>query len=427
MYGGIKVKTLKNKTVRALGALFVCAAFAFGMTACSNGSDTQVVYVPVAKYTVTISSGMTNGSVTADKTSAAKDETVTLAISPASGYKLDTLAVTAEGGASVAVSGTGNSRTFAMPAQDVTVSATFAVTFGLWPQTIKADSVTVNESETETHGAFTYCKGSDGEWYAKIKENAYIYSDGEYKYSDGTTVAQSSANSYKWFKVEPIKWLVLTTDYNGTGKKLLLSEKILANCAYYDYFNVNRTVSEATVYPNNYEHSKVRAFLNGISYQKKADGSAEQAACDDFLNKGFLQSAFTAEELAKIVETTVDNSAGSTIDSGYNLKSADFYACANTSDKVFLLSEREVTTSAYGFAAYDAQGEGNKRIRFPTDYAKASGAYQNATEDMGGWWWLRSPAYGGLVHYVNSYGRANNTFYAAQDDGCVVPALCVSN
>ena len=234
------MKTLKNKTVRALGALFVCAAFAFGMTACSNGSDTQVVYVPVAKYTVTISSGMTNGSVTADKTSAAKDETVTLTISPASGYKLDTLSVTAEGGASVAVSGTGNSRTFAMPAKSVTVTATFAalppaasgaytpagtttingtqydlVTFGLWPQTVKADGVTVNDSKTKTAGEFTYCKGSDGEWYAKLSD--------------------------KYYKVEPIKWRVLTTGiatgYNGTGKKLLLAESVLIGKRYAEIFN----------------------------------------------------------------------------------------------------------------------------------------------------------------------------------------------
>lgn len=420
MYGGIKVKTLKNKTVRALGALFVCAAFAFGMTACSNGSDTQVVYVPVAKYTVTISSGMTNGSVTADKTSAAKDETVTLTISPASGYKLDTLSVTAEGGASVAVSGTGNSRTFAMPAKSVTVTATFAalppaasgaytpagtttingtqydlVTFGLWPQTVKADGVTVNDSKTKTAGEFTYCKGSDGEWYAKLSD--------------------------KYYKVEPIKWRVLTTGiatgYNGTGKKLLLAESVLIGKRYAEIFN-------------NYQNSEIRKWLNG--------NANSDAASDYSGSGGFLKTAFTAEEQAIIQDTSVINNAHSTNpdanatqwNSGNNL----YASSTPTTDKVFLLSEQEVTTSAYGFDVYNAyKGDGthneSARIRQTTDYAKASGANQSSTAGMGGWWWLRSPLFdnGNIARNVNYNGNAYHNYYVNYDDGGVVPALCVSN
>lgn len=353
----------KNGLPRDCAALVLCAAFAFGMAACSNSSDNSA--------------------------------------------------------ALLALAGTGSGGT-----QDPVFTPVYE-TLGSWPQTVKVDSVTVNESETKTAGAFTYCKGSDGQWYAKIKENAC---GSGYKYSDGTTVARSSANSYKWFKVEPIKWLVLTTNYNGTGKKLLLSEKILANCAYYDYYNVNRTVSEATVYPNNYEHSKVRAFLNGISYQKKDSDSVEQAACDDFLNKGFLQSAFTAEELAKIVETTVDNSADSTTASGDNFIKDASYACANTSDKVFLLSAREATNGEYGFLAYYRDDTGNARIRPTTDYVKASGAYQTPKEGPGGWWWLRSPvADGRYARNVGDYGRANDSTSVSITYYGVVPALCVSN
>ena len=105
------------------------------------------------------------------------------------------------------------------------------VCFGDWPKTIKAAGITVNESKSVQVGANTYYKGSDGAWYAKQQENAYHTG---YSYSDNTAVAQSSAGSYKYFKVEPIKWRVVTTDYNGSGKKLLLAENILINGTYYD-------------------------------------------------------------------------------------------------------------------------------------------------------------------------------------------------
>ena len=56
-----------------------------------------------------------------------------------------------------------------------------------------------------------------------------------------------------------------------------------------------------------------------------------------------------------------------------------------------MLSEQEATKAAYGFAVYDEYGEDNTRIRVTTDYAKATGAYQDSTAGYGGWWWLRSP------------------------------------
>ena len=350
------------KEMRLLAALAVCGALAFGVSACSNSSGNSAASL-------------------------------------------------------VGLSGGGT--------QDPVFTPVYE-TFGSWPQTVMAAGVTVNESETEIHGALTYCKGSDGAWYVKRFENS---SDGICKYSDGTTVKESSANSYKWFKVEPIKWRVLTANYNGTGKKLLLAEKILANCKYYDYKDVNRSVSAATVYPNNYEHSKVRAFLNGLSYKQKQASDGAQNECDDFLNKGFLQSAFTPAELAKIADTSVDNSADGTADSGNNLPKSTDYACGNTNDKVFLLSEREATNSEYGFPAYKRGGTGNARIRKATDYAMASGAYQSAYAGNGGQWWIRSPnaASASTVRHIGGGGHADlNTIVNDESTG-LVPALCVSD
>ena len=258
------------------------------------------------------------------------------------------------------------------------------VTFGLWPQTIKADSVTVDTNVNEHHGAFTYCKGSDGEWYVKQAEKAY---GNDYKYSDGTTTVGQGGTSEKWFKVEPIKWRVLATNYGGA--KLLLAESILTGGVPYYLNTSSRTIGGATVYANNYKYSTIRAWLNG-AYE--ADDTQDKTHA----GKGFLQSAFTAAQQAAIKTTTVDNSARSTNpdanatqwNSGENQYASD----TPTSDKIFLLSEKEVTASAYGFAAYDSYGAGNKRIRVTTDFAKATGAYQNSNAGLGGWWWRRSPS-----------------------------------
>lgn len=305
-------------------------------------------------------------------------------------------------------------------------------TFGDWPQTIKAGSVTVDETKSVTMGYMTYYLGSDGNYYAKCKENGYPYTNGK-TYSNGYRVSEASANFERYFKVEPIKWRVLNP--SADGNKILLAESILtANVAYYDYSDVNRTIGGETVYPNNYEHSKIRAYLNGLSYAVKATDSAEQTTDSTYKGKGFLQTAFTARAQRLIATTTVDNSAASTNpasnasqwNSGTNEN-----ACEDTSDKIFLLSEKEATTTDYRFTAYNQRGKGNSRIRATTDYAKANYAYQGVEDDgygFGGNWWLRSPDY---RYSKNSYLIEDTGIAISYDSvelNClgVVPALSIS-
>ena len=91
-------------------------------TAQPETQATPTTPAPVVTYTVTIADGITNGTVTASKTSGiAEGETITLTITPATDYELDTISA----GTGVTLNGTGNTRTFAMPAANVTVTATF--------------------------------------------------------------------------------------------------------------------------------------------------------------------------------------------------------------------------------------------------------------------------------------------------------------
>ena len=72
----------------------------------------------------------TNGTVALDKTAAKAGETVTLTLTPANGYETVSVRAyrTGSESTSVALSGTGNSRSFTMPAYGVTVAATFGKT-----------------------------------------------------------------------------------------------------------------------------------------------------------------------------------------------------------------------------------------------------------------------------------------------------------
>lgn len=360
-------------------------------------------------YSITIDA--TNGSVTADKETANYGDKVTLTITPDPGYKLSVVAVTPSGEESFFAHGDDVSRTFTMPANNVTVKATFEavptasgaytplakgtdgsvgtsgtyVTFGLWPQTIKTDNVTVDEScESKTVGEFTYYKGNDNQWYAKVSD--------------------------KYYKVEPIKWRVLATEYNGKIKNLLLAESVLIGRCYGE----NKTI---------YQNSEIRKWLNS--------NENTDAVSDHNSSGGFFKTAFTGGEQSKIVALSIDNSVRSTYpdsDSSYheNIYASDI----PTTDKVFLLSCREVTKSDYGFADSDVKDK--NRIRQATDYAKAIGEPYRISGGKYVSWLLRSPKviYNSNAGYftrsiVGEEGYVSGSGYNPSFG--VVPALYVGN
>lgn len=80
---------------------------------------------PAPTYAIAIAEGIENGTVAADVETAEEGATVTLTATPAEGYKLEAITVTA-GEASVEVTEAEGAYTFVMPAAAVTVSATFA-------------------------------------------------------------------------------------------------------------------------------------------------------------------------------------------------------------------------------------------------------------------------------------------------------------
>ena len=300
------------------------------------------------------------------------------------------------------------------------------VYFGDWPQTIKAQNIEIDETDSMTMGDFTYYKGSDDNWYVKCVVSVYAP---DYTYSDGSIIESYTT---KYFKVEPIKWRVLNPTATGTEKKTLLAENILTEETYYFYNDSSpyRSLNGTKIEPNNYKYSNIRAYLNGINNQFITDngGSNNDYRDIDWSNKGFLYSAFTASAISLIAESKVDNSVNSTYPDGY-AGNGNIYACDDTNDKIFLLSLQQITSSALGFANDNSNETGNARIRLTTDFAKANYALQNANAGYGGIWWLRSPYSNAHdnAHYVQHDGKVDSRTYRRVSGNSfgVVPALCL--
>lgn len=213
------------------------------------------------------------------------------------------------------------------------------VYFGSYPQTLKASSVTIDASSVDGNG---YYLGSDGERYAKVTAKKDCYGNSsKYTFSNGSSI---SAGTTYYFKVEPIKWKILSS---SNGKLTLYAEDIIEQ---------SRWDSSVIL---NYKTSTIRSFING-----------------DFLN-----GAFSSEEQAMIQTTTVDNGTSTVPSAGASC------VCENTTDKVFLLSYKDVINGGtYEFT-------NSSRMKQATDFAKANGLYvsvSSVTSENQTMYWTRS-------------------------------------
>lgn len=236
-------------------------------------------------------------------------------------------------------------------------------------------------------------------WYIDLT-NATDEYRGVYFYSYRPSfTTSSSSNTYQddngynrgtvyWFKYEPITWRVLDVQSN---RAFLMADLVLDSQDYH-YSWDERTIGGSTVYANNYKESHIRSWLNS----------------------NFYNTAFTAAEKARIQTTIVDNSVASTGDD------PNQYACANTSDKVFLLSYAEATSATYGFSTYYA----SRQLK-PSAYAQSQGVQTFSNGNS--CWWLRSPDY--ISDYDARYVSSGGDIYYGSvyyTNRGVVPALWIS-
>ena len=138
------------------------------------------------------------------------------------------------------------------------------------------------------------------------------------------------------------------------------------------------------------------------------DVTWETCTLREWLNNNFINSAFTAEEKAKISTVTV-----------YADKNPDYSTNPGnaTQDQVFLLSITEVNKYFSSNSARQCE---------PTDYAVANGAYVNSSNGNCRWW-LRSPGYNrntAAFDYIDGVVYEGGD-YVSSDRTAVRPALWI--
>lgn len=265
-------------------------------------------------------------------------------------------------------------------ARAVTVGAAYS--FGEYPQTRVTVTATLNALNTLTPNSENIVE-YNGTRYKKVRFTEYT------PYYPGTPSGPDKSyqddngyyiNTTYWFAIQPIQWRVLAV--NGS-RLVLLSERIMdAVC----YNNQNVAVT--------WESSSLRAQLNG-----------------DFMN-----TAFTAQERARLVERVSVNA---------NNPVNNTPGGVNTNDTVWLLSYTEVCNTAYGFNSNPSAVD-NARIATGTDYAKAMGLFvyneSGVTGNSG--WWLRTPGQNEQrVMVANGYGHLYSHDFAVKNFMGIRPAI----
>ncbi len=280
------------------------------------------------------------------------------------------------------------------------------IIFGSWPQSQVTDNSLVialsgsyattlptadSSGDWTSYGYYTGKGGfgaesvqSDYMWYRDVEYNGqryrgvYFTSYRPAKANDTSDTSFQDNNGYAtgmvhWFRWEPVKWRIIREQ---GGKAMLLCE-MLIDAQAYNYTVKNREESGSNAYASNYAYSSIRAWLN----------------------ETFYEQAFTHAQQKIIRETTVDNSAASTADKCHHLMPSNGFECADTQDRLFLLSFYESTDSQYGFGTCNGGGS-LPRSKFATDYAKCQGLYVN-NNGMGRWW-QRSPAWSNFSAFFTS-------------------------
>lgn len=278
------------------------------------------------------------------------------------------------------------------------------VQFGDWPQSEKANNINIDESKSVTIGAYTYYLGDDDEWYWKTEDSFTSF---------------SGQVTVKYYKVEPINWYVLTNDYNGSGNSLLIS-KVLTEYRFSDYGNSDRTIDGKTIKPCDYEYSLLRAYLNGLDYERAGDRQEPGIYGETYelKNLGFLQTAFDSDGQTKIQTTDVVNDLANSVEA-YITEPVENSAVREhtVQDKIFILSKKEASTTAYGFKDH---------VR---DYLTGT---TNENDELimaiGDNWWLRSPHSNATLWGAGTTSEAIGSLrhgYEAKAVVGVAPVLCV--
>ena len=316
--------------------------------------------------------------------------------------------------------------------------------FGYWPQTLERDETVIaklnemagkpplprdkeNPNNWESHEGTTYMWQKiviyNGTKYLGVQMNDYrasgVYSLSSYIMKNGYFTFE-----VYWFKYEPIKWRILTTSGNSA---YIMSDIALDSFSiqpnrkgeirdglYADYNN-SPGVPDGT-YANNWEYCFLRQWLNDTFYNAVFNG----------LQKEIIQTTHLDNTARSCNPNDYPKYYGYGEKAGKN-KFAD--QCKDTDDKIFLLSLRDITTTAYGFNK-DVLAEDPARNLQASDFAKLHGAPMNTNDKKYVTWYTRSPApangnQGYATFVLDRHAKGAMGSIDLVPDGGVVPALWI--
>lgn len=262
--------------------------------------------------------------------------------------------------------------------------------FGEYPQTKVSDATLIASltggiaNGTIQANAKTGWYTFNGQKYASLVARPHTAKDSTKTFADGS--AMENGVTY-FFKVEPIKWKVISNQEN----EYFVTTDLLLDVKQFHSFIADRKVDGQTIGANNWEYSDLRNWLNS-----------------DFINIIF------ADGYDEYVQT-------STVDNGAEVcREGDrFTDCNDTEDKLFLLSYKDVIGT--GFDSDDTASL--TRTVKVSDYARAKGAYMPSGES--GYWWLRSGADSNwTVCTVNYEGDVSYLSWSVNNISCGIrPAM----
>lgn len=240
--------------------------------------------------------------------------------------------------------------------------------YGMYPNTIKDKNVKITDNQNEKG----YYLGSDDKYYIKVKANCY---ENTYRFSNGEIIKK---NKSYYFKIEPIKWRIL----KETDEEIFIHSDKIIDTSLFD--NIT----------NDYKTSNIRKYLND----------------------GFLNNAFTKEEIERIKDSNI-NCESALIN--FEKDETIYTKTDLITDKIFILSETEVLDKTLGFP--DKAECCLERQRKGTDYSLARGLFQFFDN---GWYYLRTKVLNNdssesYVYFDGNIGVIDVIYY----DGGLVPAL----
>ena len=156
----------------------------------TTGGNTEATYIAMAKK-------VSNGTVALDKDKDLKaGDTVTVTATPAENYEIDAVTVTTENNKNVDVTGFGETYTFTMPAENVTVSATFKEKAPAQNGAIELSQVSIGTDYFGNNWELEF-KNADG-YVGKItdvKVNGTAWEEKSYNVSSGGAYKKDTDNN----------------------------------------------------------------------------------------------------------------------------------------------------------------------------------------------------------------------------------------